>query len=139
MHPYIPGRVPVAEDVVAVCETLRETYPGDIVLLTGITLFHPDTGQRVLLDLVAVTPQAIMVGVDSGREPAELIPPRPAGPLVIRPQQSARIDPLLPVYVFWLGEAAPSSISDPSPALAGESDIRRYIQQAASQNPAATR
>lgn len=135
MHPYVPGRVAVAEDVVAVCASLRETYPADIHLLTGITLRHPETGQRVLLDLVAVTGQALIIGIDSGREPAELIPPRPAGQLVIRLQQSARIDPLLPVYVFWLGDTAPESVPDPSPTLAGESDIRHYIQQANTQNP----
>jgi hypothetical protein len=129
--------VAVAGDVAAICSTLRETYPAAIIVLSGITLRHPDTGQRALLDLVAITEQAIMVGVDSGREPAELIPPRPAGQLVIRRQQAAGISPLLPVYVFWLGDAAPESVPDPSPALADESAIRRYIQQASRQNPPA--
>ena len=38
MHPYYPGRVAVAGDVSAICTALQETYPAEIVLLSGISL-----------------------------------------------------------------------------------------------------
>jgi len=62
VHPYYPGRVAVAGDVAAICSTLRETYPAAIIVLSGITLRHPDTGQRALLDLVAITLESFQRG-----------------------------------------------------------------------------
>ncbi len=138
MNEMHTGQATVAPDVVAVAEALLADGGEDTAVLTGITLMDADTSRPVLLDLVVLSSRAAVVGVDTGREPGQLVTPREAGRQVVRLQQTARLPTPLRVYVFWLGDTPgnlpPGAEADPSPALADVAQIRNFIRQANRQN-----
>ncbi|MCI0393904.1 MAG: FHA domain-containing protein [Chloroflexi bacterium] len=129
------GQAAVSPPVQRLAEALLDTFPMSVYVLTGLTLLDQQGGQRALVDLLAVTATAVVVGIDSGRDPRAITPPRAAGRLVARAQQAAGAGRPLPVYVFWIGQAPPPNQGDDSPALPEAAAIQEYILRASAQNP----
>lgn len=126
------GTTAVSPHVAAVAATLVEDYPADIQAVTGLTLVGTPTSEPAVLDLVAVTESAVLVGIATG--PEARLGPRAAGRLVVQLQQVAALRQPLPVYAFWLGQAPPPGSDDDSPALPDAERVLRYVLRASAQS-----
>jgi hypothetical protein len=124
------GFAPVRSQVQALAEALLESFPSDITLLLGLSLAEPHAD----VDLVALTPHVVVVGIDAGG--AAGITPQAAGQRIATIQQQANLAVQLPVYVCWLGDTPPPGHGDTTPALPGPEHVQRYIVQAAGQHEA---
>jgi hypothetical protein len=127
------GLAPVSEAVFDLAEALQRDFPGDATLLTGVTLLNSESSQRATIDLAVILPGAAVLFVEPGRDTGGQTTPREAGRLLIRLQQSQGIEPLLPVYVCWLAQAAPAGSNDQSVALPDGRAVREYIAAVSAQ------
>lgn len=125
------GPAPASPAVARAAEHLLAAYNGPLRTLTGLRLPEPDTGQRLALDLVAISDTAIVVGVEVG-SPAEAAPTTPqAAALALARLQRERLGAApLPVYAFWLGAAVPAGYTGGAPPLADPEAVLRFVEHA---------
>lgn len=103
-------------------KTLSATLPSTVYLLVGITLTDPKTGQKIVVDLIAVAECAVIVGVDSHRKDESRTTLRTATRLIRQLQQETAGS--LPVYAHWLaGDALGASADEDSDAAVIEQAI----------------
>jgi hypothetical protein len=130
------GSATTAEWIIDVAGEIFEAFPGDIALLTGISLPRsPADRQQVVLDLVAITPTATVVGIDGLRVVPEPVHPHRAGRRIVQLQKDAGLQPPLPVYVCWLGIAGNDAVPGAGevPTLSQTAHIQGYLLRASGQ------
>jgi hypothetical protein len=120
--------------VARLIEALLAAYPRDLHLLTGVRLAGSGTGPAPLLDLVAVTDTAAVVGVEvEAAEGEQATAPQSAALAVVRLQRDRLGEAGLPVYACWLGSAPPAGYSGGAPALRDADALQRFVEQASAQ------
>ena len=130
------GAAPASSAAAAASERLLAAYNGPLRLLTGLRLPEPNTGQKLALDLVAITDTAIVVGVEV-LNPPEAAPTTPqAAALTLARLQRERLGTApLPVYAFWLGAAVPAGYSGGAPPLGDPEAVLRFVEHASAKTP----
>ncbi len=130
------GSAATDEWIINAAGEIFEAFPGDIALLTGIALPRsPMDRQQVVLDLVAITPTAAVVGIDGLRVVPQPVHPHRAGRRIVQLQKEEGLEPPLPVYVFWLGVAGNDVVPGAGdvPTLSQTPRIQGYLLRASSQ------
>lgn len=131
-HLWHEGHAEVAPAVQNIARALQTGYPAPLTLLTGLKLRTPE-GKDAITDLILLTNSAMLVGVNVERAHITL-PPRELGREVLRRQQLASMNPVIPVYACWLGVANPEGVEDRSPLLSNASQVAEYLRRSGAQN-----